>query len=45
MARTAGAFSVLVLTGTTHEQDLGGVSAAHQPDLVVRVVGDLLGQF
>jgi HAD superfamily hydrolase (TIGR01450 family) len=45
MARTAGAFSVLVLSGTSHESDLGSVSAAHQPDLVVPVVGDLLGRF
>jgi HAD superfamily hydrolase (TIGR01450 family) len=44
MARAAGAFSVLVLTGTSHESDLSSVSAAHRPDLVVPVVGDLLGR-
>jgi ribonucleotide monophosphatase NagD (HAD superfamily) len=42
MAREAGAFSVLVLSGSTRESDLEGVPASHQPDLVVSVVGDLL---
>jgi HAD superfamily hydrolase (TIGR01450 family) len=42
MARTSGAFSVLVLSGSAHETDLGRVAAEHRPDLVVPVVGDLL---
>jgi HAD superfamily hydrolase (TIGR01450 family) len=42
MARDAGAFSVLVLSGSTPESDLERCPPAHQPHLVVPVVGDLL---
>jgi HAD superfamily hydrolase (TIGR01450 family) len=42
MAREAGAFGVLVLSGSTHQSDLAGVPPAHQPHLVVEAVGDLL---
>lgn len=42
MARESGAFSVLVLSGSTHPSDLDGVPAEHQPHLVVPAVGDLL---
>jgi HAD superfamily hydrolase (TIGR01450 family) len=42
MAREAGAFSVLVLSGSTRESDLACVPDAYQPHLVVPVVGDLM---
>jgi HAD superfamily hydrolase (TIGR01450 family) len=42
MARDAGAYSVLVLSGTAAEADLAIVPAAYQPHLVLPVVGGLL---
>jgi HAD superfamily hydrolase (TIGR01450 family) len=42
MARQAGAYSVLVLSGTTRAEALQHVPAEQQPHLVVNVVGDLL---
>jgi HAD superfamily hydrolase (TIGR01450 family) len=42
MAREAGAFGVLVLTGSSRETDLGSLPSEVQPDLVLPAVGDLL---
>jgi NagD protein len=42
MARDAGAYSVLVLSGVSRESDLAAVSEEYQPHLVVRTVGDLI---
>jgi HAD superfamily hydrolase (TIGR01450 family) len=42
MAREAGAFGVLVLSGTSRESDLDHLPADHRPHLVVPVIGDLI---
>jgi NagD protein len=42
MAREAGAYGVLVLSGTTHEAELPAVKPDLQPQLVLPVVGNLL---
>src|SRR5262249_47695478 len=42
MAREAGAFAVLVLTGTSSRADAEQVAEGQRPDLVVEVVGDVL---
>jgi HAD superfamily hydrolase (TIGR01450 family) len=42
MAREAGAYSVLVLSGSAHKSDLEGLSPSLQPHLVVAAVGDLI---
>ena len=42
MAREAGAHSVLVLTGSSREEDLARVPPEHRPDVVLRSVADLL---
>jgi 4-nitrophenyl phosphatase len=42
MAREAGAFGVLVLTGASREADVGSVPPSMQPHLVVAAVGELL---
>ncbi|SRR5712691_2096583 len=42
MACECGAFSALVLTGTTHESELVRVESGHQPSLVIATIADLL---
>jgi HAD superfamily hydrolase (TIGR01450 family) len=42
MASECGAFSVLVLTGTTHESELARVESQHQPGLVIPTIANLL---
>jgi len=42
MASECGAFSALVLTGTTHESELARVESGHQPSLVIATIADLL---
>jgi HAD superfamily hydrolase (TIGR01450 family) len=44
MARQAGAYSVLVLSGNSHQSDVALTKAEHQPDLVVPFVGALLNR-
>jgi len=42
MATECGAYSALVLTGTTHESELARVESRHQPSLVVPTIADLM---
>ncbi len=40
--KAVGAYSILVLTGTTREQDVPGLPEPHRPDLVLPSVRDLM---
>jgi HAD superfamily hydrolase (TIGR01450 family) len=42
MATECGAYSALVLTGTTHESELARVESGHRPSLVLSTIADLL---
>jgi HAD superfamily hydrolase (TIGR01450 family) len=42
MASECGAYSALVLTGTTHESELARVESEHRPGVVIPTIADLL---
>jgi HAD superfamily hydrolase (TIGR01450 family) len=42
MATDCGAYSALVLTGTTHESELARVESGHRPSVVLSTIADLL---
>jgi ribonucleotide monophosphatase NagD (HAD superfamily) len=43
MARKAGVFAILVLSGDTHRRDLGRLAPGMTPDLTLASVADLPG--